>query len=233
MDPNRSHGLGSTSGQSPLIQQETQPTVRVMRLYKPNLPSIQTMPPLINSNEGVPFVLSPQYLLPDSFGDLYVGETFSAYVAAAGNELSPFYQVTISVKLQTASNETIDLFDRVPGLNPGPKGPAGMPPLPGMAGYMDVLGVSPSLDVVVQHPLAESGSYILRVVVNYLTQRMESKVFKKLYRFSVLEPLSLVATAMPSWDRYFIQCTVTNLTKQFIALEEVRANYVDAYHMNN
>lgn len=90
-----------------------QPTVRVMRLYKPCMHIIPTIPPTISSgiSKNACFSIEPFLLLPDSFGDIYTGELFSAYIAVVnGNQDFPFHQATLSVRLQT-TNATHDLAD--------------------------------------------------------------------------------------------------------------------------
>lgn len=68
-----------------------QPTLRVMRLYKPRLDGRRVLPSCsvatattINCSK-VPrgdgdFALSSALKLPDSFGNIYLGETFTAYI---------------------------------------------------------------------------------------------------------------------------------------------------------
>lgn len=184
---------------------EIQPTVRVMRLYKPNMPLVPTIPPLAKPTDCVNFAISPNFLLPDNFGEIFVGENFSAYVSIVGTD-SAVNSVTVSVKLQTA-NETIDLVDKYQSAD-----------LP--SGFVSVLNPNQYLDMVVQHRLGESGSHTLRVIVNYYTQRNEAKILKKFYRFNVVEPASVSSTAVDLPDRYMIQCQVTNLTKQLMSLEK-------------
>lgn len=75
-----------------------QPTLRVMRLYKPRLDSCRVLPSCDVGEAGgdVPgggghgvcvadvgqedFALSSSLKLPDSFGNIYLGETFTAYI---------------------------------------------------------------------------------------------------------------------------------------------------------
>jgi hypothetical protein len=60
------------------------------------------------------FAISPFLMLPDSFGDIYAGELFSAYVAIVnGVSDTAFQDVSLSARLQT-SNATHDLFDSQP-----------------------------------------------------------------------------------------------------------------------
>lgn len=70
-----------------------QPTLRVMRLYKPRLDGRRVLPSCSVAaaaaaaapSEAVPlgegdFALGSALKLPDSFGNIYLGETFTAYI---------------------------------------------------------------------------------------------------------------------------------------------------------
>lgn len=80
-----------------------QPTLRVMRLYKPRLETCKVLPNGTAGSarapataEGIPvastldvesntagegdFALGSSLKLPDSFGNIYLGETFTAYI---------------------------------------------------------------------------------------------------------------------------------------------------------
>jgi hypothetical protein len=135
-----------------------------------------------------------------------VGELFSAYVSVVGTEVV-FYQVAISVKLQT-TNETIDLTDIYSTTD-----------IP--SGFSRTLALNQYIDMVVQHRLNEQGTHTLRIVVNYLTSKNESKVLKKFYRFNVLEPLKITCTVNEIKNLYMVQCEASNQTKQLISLEKV------------
>ncbi|CAM9824000.1 unnamed protein product [Hapterophycus canaliculatus] len=52
-----------------------QPTLRVMRLYKPRLDGRRVLPSCSGD-----FALGSALKLPDSFGNIYLGETFTAYI---------------------------------------------------------------------------------------------------------------------------------------------------------
>ena len=76
------------------------PTLRVMRLYKPKLHT--------QKRGGVPggFRLTSALVLPDSFGNIYKGQTFVAYVSVLNAEDAPapaLLDVSVSAKLQAPS----------------------------------------------------------------------------------------------------------------------------------
>jgi hypothetical protein len=206
--------------QQQLQQQQQQPTVRVMRLYKPMMHVLSTLPPLVeaphSSSPHHDFAISPFLLLPDSFGDIYTGELFSAYIAVVnGNQDSCFTQVTLSVRIQTA-NATHDLADC--RMRPG-----GEP-----SGTARLLNPNDFVDVVVRHTLTELGTHTLRVSVTYHGrpgppgQAPETKTLRKFYRFNVLQPLKIGATATDTGSQFLVQCAITNATKSPVFLEDVR-----------
>ena len=118
-----------------------QPIVRVMRLYKPGTHMIQTTPQLDGNLSICGFPLSSYILLPDSFGDIYYGEAFNAYIAVVnGLQNQAFHSVSLSIRLQTA-NSIIDLKDqRHADAN-------------STGSDMKVLGTDDSLDAIVHHVL--------------------------------------------------------------------------------
>lgn len=188
-----------------------QPTVRVMRLNKPCMHTIPTIPRDIESGarKNADFAVSPFLLLPDSFGDIYTGELFSAYIAVVnGNQDSHFTQVTLSVRLQT-KNATHDLLDCRPVIGE-------------VSGEAKVLNPNEAVDVVVKHTLTELGTHTLRVSVQYSSRYfIETKTLRKDYRFNVLQPLEIKTTCTDIGDRILVQCLITNTTKSPLYLEEV------------
>lgn len=167
-------------------------------------------------NFGADHSLSSHILLPDSFGDIYLGEKFSAYVAVVNGFANfPFYQVTLSVRLQT-NTAVLDLYDiRATAANVGQNVTT------------SVLNFNESSDIIVQHTLNELGTHTLRVSVSYtLTSPLygsqgEVKTLRKFYRFNVLHPLAITSHFREIANLPMVQCQVTNATKSPIFIEEV------------
>jgi hypothetical protein len=211
--------INQASPKNPIFNQveslfeNAQPTVRVMRLYKPPMHTNATMPSISNgkiaSDEGCKFGISSYLLLPDSFGEIFVGEKFSAYIGVInGYSDFNFQQVTLSVRLQTA-NFTYDLFDH--------RAVVGQP-----SGQSKLLSSNEGFDMVVQHVLSELGTHTLRVTVQYMTAlSTELKSLRKFYRFNVLQPLQISTNISEINDKIMMQCRVTNITKYPIYLEQV------------
>jgi hypothetical protein len=217
---------GSSQHQPQQIEIITiQPTVRVMRLYKPCLHVLPTNIPLSDYGTSLSssnktcvtndFSISPFILFPDSFGDIYTGEMFSAYIAVVnGIQDTPFNLVTLAIRLQT-SNATYDLLDTRASPNV-------------TSGQTKTLAPNEALDMVVQHTLSELGIHTLRVSVQYNHNKSsEPKTIRKFYRFSVLQPLQIVShcTELHTHNnKIMVQTKVTNATKSPLYIEEVCLN---------
>jgi trafficking protein particle complex subunit 13 len=173
------------------------------------LPAVLTTTTSSGRDISGDFAVSPFLLLPDSFGDIYMGEVFSAYIAAVnGVQDSALFQVTLSIRLQTTNN-VYELGDVRP--SPG-----------AISGQAKVLAPNESTDVVVRHKLNELGSHTLRATVSYMVNRSnEVKTLRKFYRFNVLQPLNVVSTCSELGNKIMVQCVISNLAKSPIYLEEV------------
>jgi hypothetical protein len=198
-----------------------QPTVRVMRLYKPALHIAPCLPqlnldqlfeaenPLETKSNDSEFTVSQFLLLPDSFGDIYMGELFSAYISVVNGVELPFHQVTLSVRLQTM-NAAHDLYDAraTPDVQ---------------SGFAKVLSPHQSTDMVVQHALSELGTHTLKVSVIYTdTITSESKTLRKFYRFNVLSPVNILTSCYEFDSKICVQSQVINTTKSVIHIEDVK-----------
>jgi hypothetical protein len=200
------------------VVEAPQPIVRVMRLYKPVMHMFAPMPQLkptesiYNENNKLSendFALSNFLLLPDSFGDIYLGEKFSAYISTVnGVSNLPFTAVQLSVKLKTA-NSSVDLQD--------------VRPINGKAsGATSSLKYNDVVDLVVEHVLTVVGTHSLRVMVEYVDPTVgEQRVLVKNYKFTVLNPILISASAYDFGNKFVVQCQLTNCTRTLLFLEDV------------
>lgn len=171
-------------------------------------------PPTETETFGSDFTLSSHMLLPDSFGDIYLGEKFTAYVAIVnGFPQVPFHNVSLSVRLQTETT-VVELQDTRPTnqiLNHQHK-----------TSVFPILNHNDSCDVLIQHVLNELGTHTLRVSVQYsLFPGGEIKSMRKFYRFNVLLPLVLLSSFREIDHKPMVQCQITNSTKSPVFIEEV------------
>lgn len=171
-------------------------------------------PPTEGELYGSEFILSSHLLLPDSFGDIYLGEKFSAYVAIVnGFPQVPFYNVVLSVRLQTETS-VVELQDTRPTnqiINAQQK-----------TSTFPQLNCNESADVLIQHTLSELGTHTLRVSVQYcLYPGGEVKSMRKFYRFNVLMPLIVLSSFREVHNKPMVQCQITNATKSPICIDQV------------
>lgn len=144
------------------------PTLRVMRLQRPEIHTAKT---LVDSSVGSN--LRHSLCLPDSLA-VYVGETFTAYLGVLNSSAeSSIRKLKVTAQLQTPT-ERYPLPSRLDTNGGG-------------------IDVDPEcgVDAIVARKIEEAGQHILRVEVAYLTTEGGSKTFRKFYRFQTTEPLRI------------------------------------------
>jgi len=151
------------------------PTLKVMRLQKPELDMAKAG---ILKSSGV--LLGSSLCLPDSFGIIHVGETFTAYLGALNvSKRLPVTNLTVTAQLQTPSqrwhlaSKTLDEVNAAGGCELQPE---------------------KGIDSIVSHALEEAGQHILRVEVGYGGIGGTMKSLRKFYRFQVSNPLVISET---------------------------------------
>ena len=199
-------GPGTMSSTTQQQQISAVPMLKVMRIQSPELAPTSTPSPTSPH-------LSSSLILPDSFGVIHIGETFTAYLGALN--VSPTSQVTnlsVSAVLQTPTRRCSmpsALENKYPTTTQEKQA---YKPL--HVGPMD------GVDAIVSRPLEETGQHILRVEVSYggndpsarstsaqqSSQRMQNmnnphiegdieinprKMLRKFYRFHVSSPLHI------------------------------------------
>eukprot|EP00562_Extubocellulus_spinifer_P001703 CAMPEP_0178487432 /NCGR_PEP_ID=MMETSP0696-20121128/9321_1 /TAXON_ID=265572 /ORGANISM="Extubocellulus spinifer, Strain CCMP396" /LENGTH=539 /DNA_ID=CAMNT_0020115129 /DNA_START=39 /DNA_END=1658 /DNA_ORIENTATION=+ len=183
------------------------PTLKVMRLQAPQLgqPNAGSLGPAC--------LLGPSCTLPDTFGVIHIGETFTAYLGVLNADADlPIRSLTVTAQLQTPSR-------RWP-LPCGLEGGSSSSDRDGAAGGtstddddpMGPLDVQPGtgVDSIVSRPLEEVGQHILRVEVAY-GSGPTSRTLRKFYRFNVSSPLHIrELTVRAGDDRCYVSIAVEN-----------------------
>ncbi|KAF0721361.1 hypothetical protein AaE_010080 [Aphanomyces astaci] len=175
-----------------------------MRLYKPRLS--------IEKSYRREFALSNMLLLPDSFGNIYLGETFSSYISVINQFACDLNQVGLTAKLQTPTTRS-DLTDKreLRGGTTPPVNPAA------------VLSAGSNLDMAVEFELSEVGVHTLRVGVSYLDPLTnEPKSLRKFYRFQVLNPLTI------TFKHVLIQVRTHDFLRHFVISRRLEVNWKSA-----
>jgi trafficking protein particle complex subunit 13 len=162
--------------------------------------------------------------LPDSFGVVHVGETFTAYLGALNvSKTLQVLNLTVTAQLQTPTQRwhlasSLDKYvysvaacslQTWLNLVPDPflfqryhrgNGMGGVEVSPGKG-----------VDTIVSHVLEEVGQHILRVEVGYVGSDGSVKTLRKFYRFQVSNPLVISETTFRSSDQYcYISISLAN-----------------------
>ncbi|KAL7482518.1 hypothetical protein ACHAW6_008193 [Cyclotella cf. meneghiniana] len=180
------------------------PTLKVMRLQAPQLgqPSAGQ---LLSSTH----LLSSSLMLPDSFGVIHVGETFSAYLGVLNPSFDlPVRGLTVAVQLQTPSKRIV-LPSRLDGND------ASSSTSTNDSSSNNQKDVEPGggVDAIVSRRLEEVGQHILRVEVGYIANG--AKTLRKFYRFNVSVPLTITEKVTRSGDsKCLVSITVENVMEK-------------------
>ena len=222
--PNNQSGQQSQQRSAPAAPQAPQPVVRVMRLYKGGFYNTNVNTPLMTAEGGcgstsmrdvdsADFSISPYLLLPDSFGDIYIGDTFSAYVAVVNGqeELNTvFTKVRMELHL-LVGEKAIELHDT-------------RAPDPLTQDAQMELKKDEYIDKILATVLSDVSSHTLRVTVTYSIGRgmQEVKTMRKSYRFNVLQPLEVNVAASKVGDQVAVQVLIKNTSQSPLLLEDIQ-----------
>lgn len=220
-------------------------SLKIIRLSKPSLSISSPCPPILPDSEpwadyarsvhlpGTPesslrdLALSDLLVLPAHFGNIYLGETFSAFVSVNNESLDRVVDVTIKAELQTTSQRFSLVDTSLAGggsLNQG-KLPTGSPKLS--------LDPGKTAEFVLSHEIKELGIHILVCSVHYTVtggpltpgSRPEDnkKFFRKFYKFQVQNPLSVKTKVHSLVDgRVFLETQIQNIMTGPMHLDRMR-----------
>ncbi|KAF4036508.1 hypothetical protein GN244_ATG11214 [Phytophthora infestans] len=217
-----SSGGGTAPTSSPLPP-SVQPTLKVMRLYKPKLyvqgaSGGSMLPTSMDDSTATQheFALSSMLILPDSFGEIFLGNTFSSYISVINPYTCELRDVGLSANIQCA-NDRVELHDnryartgKLPPPNPVAMLPAGS-----------------SLDMVVDYPLNLVGNHVLRVGVAYVDPVTgENKSLRKFYRFAVQNPLVITfkqnSPASQQHGEAIVEAQIRNVSKLPLFVDSIK-----------
>merc|ERR1719431_2071006 len=166
---------------------------------------------------GSPITIGPLLVLPQNFGNIFLGETFSSYISVHNDSVSAVTSVTIKVELQTSSQRLT-----LVGIN-GNSGRESLEP-------------KNSIDDVINHEVKELGTDILVCAVSYVSPTGENLYFRKFFKFQVLKPLDVKTKFYNAdSDDVFLEAQIQNTTFQPIHMEKVTleaSNLYDAVELN-
>jgi len=208
--------------------------LKVMRLTRPSF--FPTIPVITDSRDlagdtfmqlmqrdicsdpsGVPMAVGPLLVLPQNFGNIFLGETFSSYISVHNDSSSLVTSVNVKVELQTSSQRLT-----LAGINGN-----------SAASQLDP---SQSIDDVINHEVKELGTHILVCAVSYVGPTGENLYFRKFFKFQVLKPLDVKTKFYNAdSDDVYLEAQIQNTTFQPIHMEKVTleaSNLYDAVELN-
>jgi len=163
----------------------------------------------VNSSPGLPALLPGSLLvLPQSFGNIYLGETFTCYVCVHNDSTEVVQGVRLKADLQTASQR----INLVPG--------QGEQDQQGSTSHSrDELSPGSTIDAVLYHEVKELGTHILVCEVTY----SNSLSFRKFFKFQVLKPLDVKTKFYNCSEssQVFLEAQVQNITSGVLTLDRV------------
>ncbi|XP_058805357.1 trafficking protein particle complex subunit 13 [Phymastichus coffea] len=156
------------------------------------------------SLEGMETLAVGQFMvLPQSFGNIYLGEIFSSYLCVHNGSHQSVKDVTVKADLQT-STQTI--------------------PLSGQNYQIRELAPNYTIDEVIHHEVKETGTHILvcEVVYTPIALGAQPTSFRKFFKFQVVKPLDVKTKFYNAEnDEVYVEAQIQNLTAYPICLEKV------------
>ncbi|KAI8509602.1 Trafficking protein particle complex subunit 13 [Branchiostoma belcheri] len=159
------------------------------------------------------FAMGELLTLPQNFGNIFLGETFSCYVCVHNDSTQLVKDIMVKADLQTSSQRLT--------LSGGSS-----PPIP-------ELGPEGSIDEVIHHEVKELGTHILVCAVSYTTQSSEKMYFRKFFKFQVLKPLDVKTKFYNAEsDEVYLEAQVQNITAAPMVMEKVSLEPSPSYSVS-
>jgi hypothetical protein len=195
----------STSSSS---SQNHQLTLKVLRLSRPHFQIDVTKA----SGDGLVNVGDDLLELPPAFGNIYLGETFTAYLCVNNDSNQSVGDVAFKAELQTAT-QRFTLADTIGG-----------------SSEQVSLGARQSAEFVLHHEIKELGVHILVCSVHYSADPRDRKFFRKFFKFHVLNPLSVKTRVNSQSDgRISLEIQIQNLASIPLCLDKVAFEVNDLF----
>ncbi|GFY76831.1 trafficking protein particle complex subunit 13 [Trichonephila inaurata madagascariensis] len=146
-------------------------------------------------------------MLPQSFGNIYLGETFSCYMSVHNDSQQTVTAVQVQADLQIGLQKIVLSGQR------------------GNYSSFTLLNPGESVDDVIHHEVKEIGTHILACTVNYTTMGNEKLHFRKFFKFQVSKPLDVKTKFYNAEDfisdEVYLEAPLQNITFSPMCLEKV------------
>ncbi|KAJ3304362.1 hypothetical protein HDV03_002843 [Kappamyces sp. JEL0829] len=215
-------------------------SLKVLRLSKPSFyqkGDVTTTEMLLKPVQHADLALSTDFgtsdflVLPPAFGNIYLGETFNAYLCVNNDSLTSVNEVAFKAELQTTS-QRFTLADTIGSTPTSSTEQMNMhqktPSAP-----IDQVSLLPrqSAEFVLHHEIKELGIHILVCSVHYtpagtvpsaVPVERSRKFFRKFFKFQVLNPLSVKTKVNSMQDgRVCLEIQLQNLATVPLCLETI------------
>lgn len=143
-------------------------------------------------------------MLPQSFGNIYLGETFSCYMSVHNDSRQTVTNVSVQADLQIGMQKIVLTGHR------------------GNYNSVTKLNADESVDDVIHHEVKEIGTHILACTVSYTSMNNEKMHFRKFFKFQVSKPLDVKTKFYNAEsDEVYLEAPLQNITYAPMCLEKV------------
>ena len=187
-------------------------TLKVMRLCKPTFHYGLGVPfpPVVNAAaadaEPEPgFALSGMLALPQSFGDIFLGETFSCYISLCN--ICPISLSMVGLKVEVQNQQQRETLKDTSVSESA----------------IEHFTPQQTLDQIIEYELKDVGIHILICSALYTDSTGERKYFRKFFKFQVNNPLSMKSKthALSSQNEVLVETQLQNAMPRQIFLDSV------------
>lgn len=147
---------------------------------------------------GLPGLL----VLPQTFGSIYLGESFCSYISVGNNSNHDVRDVGIKAELQT-ERQRVTLYDNT-------KSP------------MDFILAGGRHDFIIEHDIKELGPHTLVCMAVYTDADGERKYLPQYFKFMASNPLSVRTKVRTVKETTYLEACIENSTKSLLFLDHVR-----------
>lgn len=142
-------------------------------------------------------------LLPQNFGNVYLGETFSFFLNSTNDSVKEVVtDVVLRVDLQVG-NRAVNIGETKAA----------------------ILDAKQSLYDIMKHEIKELGPHVLICTLGFVTNSIERQTFRKYFKFQVLKPLDVKTKFYNAEDfisdEVYLEALLQNMTSTPICLERV------------
>uniref|UniRef100_A0A7S0NNI5 Trafficking protein particle complex subunit 13 n=1 Tax=Calcidiscus leptoporus TaxID=127549 RepID=A0A7S0NNI5_9EUKA len=198
--------------------------MKVMRLCKPTFLNTQPVPfsgmaqssgqapPAPSTSGNLPTLhdddcaISGMLMLPQSFGDIFLGETFSCYISLTNISPVELNQMGLKVEVQTQLQRETLSDSSIPE-----------------AGSVRRFAPGQTLDRIIRYELKDLGIHILICSALYADSYGGGKYFRKFFKFQVQNPLSMKSKthSLAAHNEILVETQLQNATSRPLFLESV------------